>query len=98
MTVNEAIRIMRARAPVVTCANTTAAIWRIGKVRYKWIESVTLMVNDKGQFRIYVDCRDSQALNSRTRLELDDIELAPDCPEILQQMIYKEDEKKCLIT
>lgn len=90
MTVNEAIRIMRARAPVVTCANTTADLWRLGKVKYKWIESVTLMVNDKGQFRIYVDCRDSQALNSRTRLELDDIELAPDCPETLRRMIYKE--------
>lgn len=89
MNVNEAIRIMRARAPVVTCANSTAALWRLGKVRYKWIESVTLLVNDKGQFRIYVDCRDSQALNSRTRLELDDIELAPDCSETLRRIIYK---------
>lgn len=90
MTVNEAIRIMRARAPVVTCG--TATIWHIGYIRYERIESVTLTVNDKGKFNIYASCRSSQARDSRTQFELDDIELAPDCPEILRRMIYKNED------
>lgn len=90
MMVNEAIRIMRARAPVVTCG--AAATWRIGKIRFKCIEAVTLMVTDKGKFDITVSCRDGAALDSRTVVGLDDIELAPDCPDTLRKMIYKENE------
>lgn len=90
MTVNEAIRTMRARAPVVTCG--TAAIRRIGEIKFKCIEAVTLMVTDKGKFDITVSCRDGAALDSRTVVGLDDIELAPDCPDTLRKMIYKENE------
>ncbi len=90
MKVNEAIRIMKARAPVVTCG---PAVWHIGSIRYKCIEAVTFMVTEKGKYDITVTCRDGQALDSRIHLGLDDIQLAPDCPEILRQMIYKDNTK-----
>lgn len=88
MNVNEAIRIMRARAPVVTCG--AATIWKIGNIRFKCIEAVTHTVSENGKYYITVTCRDSQAQDSRTVLGLDDVELAPDCPEILRKMIYKD--------
>ncbi len=88
MTVNEALRIMKARAPVVTCG---PAVWKIGNLRFTRIESITHKVTDKGKMYIYASCVDGNASNCLVAVGLDDIQLAPDCPKILRQMIYKDE-------
>ena len=90
MTVNEAIRIMKARAPVVTCG---PAVWKIGNLRFTRIESITHKVTDKGKMYIYASCVDGNAPNCLVAVGLGDIQLAPDCPEILRKTIYKDDTK-----
>ncbi len=89
MTVNEAIRIMKARAPVVTCGS---AVWKIGSLKFTRIESVTHKVSDKGKLSITAFCVNSGQLGG-VHMGLDDIQLAPDCPEILRKLIYKDDTK-----
>lgn len=87
MNVNEAIRIMRARAPVVTCG--AATIWHIGHIRFSRIESITHKVDDKGKLSISAFCV-VDSTPGGVHMGLDDIELADDCPEILRKMIYKD--------
>lgn len=89
MTVNEAIRIMKARAPVVACGNL---VWKVGSLRFTRIESVTHTVNDKGKLSITAFCVNSGQPGG-VHMGLDDIQLAPDCPEILRKTIYKDDTK-----
>ena len=89
MTVNEAIKIMKARAPVVACGS---AVWKVGSLKFTRIESVTHKVNGKGKLSITAFCVEDSTPGG-VHMGLEDIELASDCPEILRQMIYKEDEK-----
>lgn len=90
MTVNEAIRIMKARAPVEVCGNL---VWKVGSLRFTRIESITHKVTDKGKMYIYASCVDGNAPNCLVAVGLGDIQLAPDCPEILRKTIYKDDTK-----
>lgn len=87
MTVNEAIRIMKARAPVEVCGNL---VWKVGSLRFTRIESITHKVNDKGKLSITAFCVNSGQPGG-VHMGLDDIQLAPDCPEILRKMIYKDE-------
>lgn len=89
MKVNEAIRIMKARAPVEVCGNL---VWKVGSLRFTRIESVTHTVNDKGKLSITAFCVNSGQPGG-VHMGLDDIQLAPDCPEILRKTIYKDDTK-----
>lgn len=89
MTVNEAIRIMKARAPVEVCGNL---VWKVGSLRFTRIESITHKVNDKGKLSITAFCVNSGQPGG-VHMGLDDIQLAPDCPEILRKTIYKDDTK-----
>lgn len=86
MTVNEAIRIMKARAPVVACGNL---VWKVGSLRFSRIESVTHKVNDKGKLSITAFCVNDGQLGG-VHMGLEDIKLSDDCPEILRKMIYKD--------
>lgn|GEM_PF-1811630 len=86
MTVNEAIRIMKARAPVVACGNI---VWKVGSLRFSRIESVTHKVDGKGKLSISAFCVENGTPGG-VHMGLDDIRLAPDCPEILRKMIYKD--------
>lgn len=87
MTVNEALRIMKARAPVVACGS---AVWKVGSLKFSRIESVMYKVDGKGKFSISAFCV-VEGQPGGVHMGLDDIRLADDCPEILRQMIYKED-------
>jgi len=87
MTAKEALQTMKARAPVVTCG---PAVWHIGNLRFSRIESVTYKVGDKGKYSISAFCVEN-GIPGGVYVGLDDIELAPDCPEVLRKMIYKED-------
>lgn len=87
MKVNEALRIMKARAPVVACGS---AVWKVGSLRFTRIESVTHKVDDKGKSSISVFCVNAGQPGG-VHMGLEDIRLADDCPDVLRKMIYKED-------
>lgn len=82
MTAKDAFRAMKVEVPVVTCG---ASIWKIGNLRFPRIKSITFEAGEKGRLNIYASCVDGNTSNCLVVVGLDDIELAPDCPETLKK-------------
>lgn len=86
MTYNDAVKIMAVRAPVVT---TGKAKWKIGDIEYQRISAVILRVGATGRKITSVECRDKSASHSVTILGLDDIELSPNTPQTLIDLMNR---------
>lgn len=90
MTVNEAINIAKARAPVITVG---AAAWHIGEIEFLRIYQVIHSVDNYGKLYIYACCVDKKRGDCLVNVPLDGLELSPNTPEILRNLIYKKEVK-----
>lgn len=90
MTVNEAIKIAKLRAPVITVGATA---WKIGKIDFLRIYQVIHSVDNYGKLYIYACCVDKKRGDCLVNVPLDGLELSPNTPEILKKLIYEKEVK-----
>ena len=86
MTVDEAIRIAKYRAPVVTIGATA---WHIGELEFKRIYQVVHSVDDYGKLRVFARCVDYAQKNCFINIPLEGLAVSPNTPQILLNMIYE---------
>lgn len=91
MTVNEAIRTAKARAPVITIGTTA---FHIGELEFSRIKQVIHNVDDFGKLNIFALCVDKVRKDCLVQIPIDGLQLSPNTPETLRRMIYQYKDKE----